>query len=452
MNEPDIRRLMEDDINKISGLLCLSTSDASLILREFGWNVGMVEESWFANEIEVRRRVGLPTTTAMEQVSPQSVRYCTCSICFELKPLRSFASAACGHRFCSVCWRQYVKKSIDDGPMCLKLRCPEPSCGVAAGDDLISRIANPKGLKKYINFAFRSYVEDNRGRKWCPAPDCECAVEFDQIQSNGSNYDVSCLCSHSFCWNCCEDRHRPVDCETVKKWTMKNASESDNETWKKANTKPCPKCNRAIEKNAGCMHMTCASPCRHQFCWVCLSPWLNHGSCNGYNEKNDVYTSIRKELKRYQHYYERWAANEKSRKIAMRDLEHVRENVVSAISNIHHQDYSQLMFLTEAWEQIVECRRVLKWTYAYGYYLPTKETAKKHFFEHLQGQAESCLDKLHGCAEKEMKRFVIKGSCIHKYVAFRMNLKELTKLSKTYFENLVGALEKGLSDVEPGGK
>ncbi|KAL3621714.1 3-oxoacyl-[acyl-carrier-protein] synthase I, chloroplastic [Castilleja foliolosa] len=34
---------------------------------------------------------------------------------------------------------------------------------------------------------------------------------------------------------------------------------------------------------------------------------------------------------------------------------------------------------------IVECRRVLKWTYAYGYYLPEHEDTKKKFFEYLQG-------------------------------------------------------------------
>uniref|UniRef100_A0A2N9GWQ6 Uncharacterized protein n=1 Tax=Fagus sylvatica TaxID=28930 RepID=A0A2N9GWQ6_FAGSY len=40
----------------------------------------------------------------------------------------------------------------------------------------------------------------------------------------------------------------------------------------------------------------------------------------------------------------------------------------------------------------VECRRVLKWTYAYGYYLPEPEHAKRQFFEYLQGEAESGLE------------------------------------------------------------
>lgn len=57
-----------------------------------------------------------------------------------------------------------------------------------------------------------------------------------------------------------------VDCATVSKWLLKNSAESENLNWILANTKPCPKCKRPIEKNHGCMHMTCAQ-CRHEFCW-----------------------------------------------------------------------------------------------------------------------------------------------------------------------------------------
>jgi hypothetical protein len=44
--------------------------------------------------------------------------------------------------------------------------------------------------------------------------------------------------------------------------------------------------------------------------------------------------------------------------------------------------------------QIVECRRVLKWTYAYGFYLPDHEHAKRQFFEYLQG-LQFCFLKYH---------------------------------------------------------
>ncbi|KAF2558307.1 hypothetical protein F2Q68_00012964 [Brassica cretica] len=75
--------------------------------------------------------------------------------------------------------------------------------------------------------------------KWCPAPGCENAIEF---TAGTSNYDVSCSCSRSFCWNCTEEAHRPVDCHTVAQWIRKNSAESENMNWILANSKPCPKC------------------------------------------------------------------------------------------------------------------------------------------------------------------------------------------------------------------
>ncbi|KAF9597981.1 hypothetical protein IFM89_023466 [Coptis chinensis] len=74
----------------------------------------------------------------------------------------------------------------------------------------------------------------------------------------------------------------------VTKWILKNSDESENINWILANSKACPECKRPIQKNDGCMHMTCRPPCRHAFCWLCLAPWTKHGydgPCNRYNEK-----------------------------------------------------------------------------------------------------------------------------------------------------------------------
>ncbi|KAL6579307.1 hypothetical protein OROMI_009523 [Orobanche minor] len=62
---------------------------------------------------------------------------------------------------------------------------------------MIHKLA-PDEEKNYHRYLLRSYVEDNRKIKWCPAPGCESAAEY--VVGSG-NYDVTCSCSYSFCWN-----------------------------------------------------------------------------------------------------------------------------------------------------------------------------------------------------------------------------------------------------------
>lgn len=56
----------------------------------------------------------------------------------------------------------YISTAITDGPGCLMLRCPDPSCSAAIGLDMIKKLANNEDKKKYNRYFIRSFVEDNR--------------------------------------------------------------------------------------------------------------------------------------------------------------------------------------------------------------------------------------------------------------------------------------------------
>ena len=62
-----------------------------------------------------------------------------------------------------------------------------------------------------------------------------------------------------------------------------------NFDWIEKNSKPCPQCKVNIEKNKGCMHMTCRN-CKHEFCWICLQNWKNHSAdeCNTFKPSLQV--------------------------------------------------------------------------------------------------------------------------------------------------------------------
>jgi ariadne-1 len=207
--------------------------------------------------------------------------------------------------------------------------------------------------------------------KWCPASSCQYAVEVDDVVD--ASQEVVCNCSYKFCWNCLQESHRPIDCDTVKKWvSMINDDESQSLSWIHGNSKPCPKCKR---DPFGCMRMRCLPPCEFQFCWICLRDWNVHGyddaaPCNQYRppeEREDENESKSQSLSddvmkmnakmssdRFLFYLERWKENEKSQEKALSDLQRVREVELKKMSD------SPVISTSQSWHKRIQmCGRCM---------------------------------------------------------------------------------------------
>ena len=146
--------------------------------------------------------------------------------------------------------------------------------------------------------------------------------------------------------------------------------------------------------------MTCFS-CKFEFCWTCLGDWRGHGeatggyySCNTYettrkrgeiSEGDRRRETAKRSLTKYLHYYERWLSHEDSRKIVYKKREDYEINYPRIFSDLTSLPASQLKFITEAWSQVVDCRRILKWTYAFSYYcMNNRDNPRVEFFEFKQ--------------------------------------------------------------------
>ncbi|KZV24235.1 hypothetical protein F511_01717 [Dorcoceras hygrometricum] len=453
----DILQRQLNDILWISNVLRVSRFESLTLLCYYNWDVDRIHEEWFRDEQKVRISVGILDTSSIKRPIWCPNTSFLCNICCESLEGDQIRWAICGHPFCVQCWKTYISVSVKDrGIGCLRLRCPYPSCDANVGITMIHNLGSGSDYNRYQNYLFRSYVEGSRKRKWCPAPGCINATEYEAGISE--SYDVKCDCGHKFCWNCTDEAHRPLGCNMVAKWYEKSHDEGENLTWIKAFTKPCPKCNQPIEKNQGCNHMTCRPPCGFEFCWSCLGAWEEHkGSlyeCNQYTramtEEDRGRDVLKKDLERYAHYYEQWASNEESKRAALVDLNLARNVYAHKLARIQGEPHVQLVFLIEAWEQIVECRRVLKWSYAYGYFILEDGSGKMRLFEHLQGEAERALVRLHHCMENElMEKYLKANGPLPKveFNDFRCKLTTLTGVTSHFFENLVTALENNLSEV-----
>lgn len=67
------------------------------------------------------------------------------------------------------------------------------------------------------------------------------------------------------------------------------------------------------------------------------------------------------------------------------------------------------------------------------------------------GEAEAGLERLHQCAEKELQSYLNAEGPSNDFNDFRTKLAGLTSVTRNYFENLVRALENGLTDVDSHG-
>merc|ERR1719219_3375387 len=101
-------------------------------------------------------------------------------------------------------------------------------------------------------------------------------------------------------------------------------------------------------------------------------------------------------------YYSRFEAHKNS-------LKHARAQEVKAEDTIakmielsgSNMTYSDCTFLQKAVVEVTRCRRILQWSYCFGFYL-ADGCREKHLFEDHQAQLEIRCDQLNECTEKDI--------------------------------------------------
>lgn len=257
LSKPDVIAQSRDLIEGVRELLGLSSSAAAAaLLRYFKWNRERLSAAYFANPEKTLRDVGMGSL-ALEVPPPGAPHIFTCKVCFEDVPMDTTFALGCGHRYCHQCWADDLEHQVASGPNCVFAHCMAPKCTELCHEECFKRIVSPALFERYREFLHRSFIDQNPNVKWCPSPGCDNSVKCDR---RGRRQPVVCACGFAFCFQCADPEignHLPATCESVRAWNDKNKDESENVKWLMANTKRCPKCNKHIEKSAGCMHMTC---------------------------------------------------------------------------------------------------------------------------------------------------------------------------------------------------
>jgi ariadne-1 len=164
------------------------------------------------------------------------------------------------------------------------------------------------------------------------------------------------------------------------------------------------------------------------------------------------------------HYWQRWAEHDKAKRSALKALNVWEGERLAQLEERTATPSSQLKFVLDAWKEVLSCRRVLKWTYAVGFYwfddpaagVSAEQRARisthREFFEFIQEEAEHSLERLTDQVENRLPTFLGEGHMgdspfdAAAWATFREELIGLTDVTRSQFAKLVDFLEKGLEE------
>ncbi|KAI8496115.1 Ankyrin repeat and IBR domain-containing protein 1 [Branchiostoma belcheri] len=426
---------------------------AEALLRNNEWSKEMLLEGWMRDPVACCEKAGVKPPDSVlaelgkkEEGAGEDLEHrdradseTLCDIC--AGPVSADdepVDIPCAHQFCQECWERYLSLKIKDGSTG-DIQCPGYECSQLVPVETIEKLVPREMAMRYQQFDIKAFVETNPHIKWCPFPGCGRAVRLPSESGTApigaeaqTSHAVDCGNGHFFCWECLGEVHEPSSCDQWKQWQHKiteidptqvpeKKTEVDTEAettanclWLVTNTKPCPKCKVYIQKNEGCNHMKCTK-CKYDFCWVCLEDWEKHSSSTGGYFRCNRYEVVQKveeetkllteeareknekaqELSRLMHYYTRFKNHDNSFRIeeaylrtAMRKM---NDLALAAASTVGNQRVST-KFVEEAIRELLSARRVLKFSYCYGYYVG--DARKRRIFEDIQTELEEATETL----------------------------------------------------------
>lgn len=251
------------DVTKVD-----TKGNAAIDLAKSNGHIPIVDYLALMWEKQTKKRTAQEEEAEFEALCDQFAQEAqlNCTICLDDKPQADFCTLPCGHQYCTECLNKQLDVAIKAHDSS-SLFCPNPKCKRIFDNATLAKITTDKTKITAIDKIqlYESIAKDPNA-KHCPTPECKYAF----INENKIPVKTQCPeCNAEYCSQCLSKHAMSISCENAK-------NDTANEQWKKQNTKACPQCKVAIEKNEGCLHMTCKQ-CKHEFCWQCLRPYKEKG-------------------------------------------------------------------------------------------------------------------------------------------------------------------------------
>ncbi|KAM4770805.1 cullin-9 isoform 2-T2 [Rhinophrynus dorsalis] len=357
--QDEVRALMDQMVSQVSETLSVTQDTAQHLLIHCRWNVDLLLQKYTDDPEPLLTASGLEVRDPQHPESPLP----TCPVCVcPLSPEESHLTLCCRHSCCKNCWKEYLTTQIEQN-LVLNCTCPTMDCLAQPTSDFIRNIISSKEIiEKYEKSLLRGFVEGCFNLTWCTNPQgCDRV-----LCKEGLGSGAACAkCSWLSCFNCSfPEAHYPASCSHMSQWMDDGgfyegmSMEAQSKHLTKLISKHCPSCQAPIEKNEGCLHMTCAK-CNHGFCWRCLKPWKPTHK-DYYNCSAMVSKAARQE-KKFQDYNERCTFQHKAKEFAIS-----LRNRLCVLNE--EPPLRTITFLITACRVLEQSRKVLGYSCVYSYY------------------------------------------------------------------------------------
>uniref|UniRef100_UPI00358F9E7F cullin-9 isoform X2 n=1 Tax=Myxine glutinosa TaxID=7769 RepID=UPI00358F9E7F len=358
LSPDDLRHMMEENVLMVANTLDLEQDVAKHLLLHCQWDRDLVVHRYSEEADDVLREAGLLVKTAAGTgVSPNQL----CPIC--LTNPASIAPLSCRHACCQTCWKEYLTTRIEQNRI-VRCGCPISDCQAQHTTDVIFSLidGDKEALDMYNNAMLRCYVESCTNLTWCTNPQgCDRVLCKDGLGDLGT----CARCHWSSCFSCnFLEAHYPASCSHMSQW-MDDGGFYEGMTLEalskhvaKLISKRCPSCQTQIEKNEGCLHMTCGN-CNYGFCWRCLKPWKP--THNDFYNCSAQVSKAAKQEKKFHDANELCKYYHKAREFAMK--------LVTKTATINESlPLSSVLFVTNACKRLMQAWKVLAYSCVYSYY------------------------------------------------------------------------------------
>ncbi|XP_078098981.1 cullin-9 isoform X2 [Sander vitreus] len=438
MTQEEVRQLMQQTVQQVSGTLSLDLDRAEHLLAHCKWNVDLLVQRYTDDADALIMAAGLRSRNPQPPPSPTP----TCPVCLGPRSaaMEPVPALSCMHYCCQSCWQEYLTARIEQN-LVMNCNCPITDCQAQPTSLFFLSILTDKDtIAKYENALLRGYVECCSNLTWCTNPQ-----GCDQIlcKENMGSMATCSKCCWASCFSCnFPEAHYPASCSHMSQWMDDGGyyegmnMEAQSKHLAKLISKRCPSCQAQIEKNEGCLHMTCAK-CNHGFCWRCLKPWKPTHK-DYYNCSAMVSKAARQE-KKFQDYNERCTFHHQAKDFAIN-----LENKVASINEALQM--KSLTFVIDACKVLAQGRKVLAYSCVYSYY--NQETEKMDVMEQQTEALDLHTNALQILLEETLLQCTDLASCVRLLKPEHLNTG--LELIRRIQERLLAILQHSTQDFRVG--